>query len=205
MNRHLPERLPWITALSPQVRRGLFRLYIAVAIPWAVWFGFQILLIASRPYWYWRHVWPAFWSMLAVPIGAPLFFLIALWVIAGFHKSESARPDPELSQQFHTILTDVINRDGNSAREARQAIYERARSTLKAAPAPDTGAQSVSLEAAISRVEREALAREKQIDVELSRLKPASTVLLVASLFFPQWWAIDATSLSLYWVARLRR
>jgi hypothetical protein len=38
------------------------------------------------------------------------------------------------------------------------------------------------------------------------RFKPASTALLVISiLFFPRIWMIDATSVSLYWVARLPR
>jgi hypothetical protein len=36
-----------------------------------------------------------------------------------------------------------------------------------------------------------------------AKYQPASTILLLASMYFPAYWLLDATCMSLYWVARL--
>ena len=74
--------------LPEHLRKGLWRLYIAVTVPWVAWFAYQILEGFRRPYYLQsRYVMPAFWSLLIVPIGAPILFLVIAWVVAGFQKS----------------------------------------------------------------------------------------------------------------------
>jgi hypothetical protein len=67
------------------LRRGSLRLYLVVAMPWVVWFGFQILINGPR----WPYLTRAFWWLLLVPIGGPILVLLIVWVVAGFKKSAS--------------------------------------------------------------------------------------------------------------------
>ncbi len=79
--------------LPEHLRRGLTRLYLVVAVPWVAWFGYQILDASQRSgYTARRAVSHAFWSLLVVPIGGPILFLMLAWVVAGFRKSG---PKPE--------------------------------------------------------------------------------------------------------------
>jgi hypothetical protein len=81
------------TKLPNHVRRGLLRLYIALT-PWVIWFGYQLLDALSR---YNQHqATRAFWSLLIVPIGGPIIFLVARWVIAGFRKVQPTSAGTQL-------------------------------------------------------------------------------------------------------------
>jgi hypothetical protein len=72
----------WLN-LPGNVRRGFLRLYLVVSAPWVGWFGYQML--AAIPDW--RSVSAAFWSLLIVPVGGPILFLVILWVVAGFREA----------------------------------------------------------------------------------------------------------------------
>jgi hypothetical protein len=75
--------------LPGHLRRGLLRIYIAITVPWVAWFGYHIFETLQRHRYgsIWHHVSAAFWSMLIVPVGAPILFLVAVWVLDGFRKS----------------------------------------------------------------------------------------------------------------------
>ena len=79
------------------VRRGLPRLYFVVAVRWVAWSGYQ-LIDASSDYYYHQaqREREAFWSLLAVPLGAPLAYLIIVWIVDGFPKPTARREDPQL-------------------------------------------------------------------------------------------------------------
>ncbi len=81
--------------LPEHFRRGLTRLYLAVSLPWVAWFGFQIYDIAQRSRYisHTREMSHALWSMLIVPIGGPVLFLLIVWALAGFRKSVPNKSD----------------------------------------------------------------------------------------------------------------
>lgn len=75
-----PRRLP------SHLRRGLLRIYIALAVPWVAFFGYRFFDALQHPY---QHrAFGAFWSLLIVPVGGPILLLVIMWVLAGFRKSE---------------------------------------------------------------------------------------------------------------------
>jgi hypothetical protein len=76
--------------LPQHLRRGLARLYFAITFPWVAWHGFQIYDIAQRSRYvsHTAEMSKAFWSLLIVPIGAPILFLLVVWVLAGFRKTK---------------------------------------------------------------------------------------------------------------------
>jgi hypothetical protein len=77
----------WLS-LPTNVRKGLLRLYLVVAVPWVAWFGYVIFdFVQHHHYWHWRDISHAFWSLLIVPIGGPILLLVIVWVISGFRKS----------------------------------------------------------------------------------------------------------------------
>jgi hypothetical protein len=224
---------------ASHVRRGLLRLYLVVAVPWVAWFGYQLIdALRYHP----RYVSGAFWSLLIVPIGAPLIFVIVVWVLAGFQRSlpenrkASAIPKseteatPPVSHRSMTEYCPVIARAvaslADNTPEARQAVYDRARSVLITQLHGQDHSQIMheqnALEAAIEQIEADALPRHsssssfwgrKDSGSSPLRTNPrtrepliatkASTVLLIVSLFFPRIWLIDLTCMSLWWVARL--
>jgi hypothetical protein len=93
--------------LPGHLRRGLLRIYIAITVPWVAWFGYHIFETLQRHRYgsIWHHVSAAFWSMLIVPVGAPILFLVAVWVLDGFRKSA---PDingkPSSGHQFEVRM-----------------------------------------------------------------------------------------------------
>jgi hypothetical protein len=73
-----------IPTLPRHVQRGLLRLYLVITVPWVAWFGYYILVALDRD----DPVSGAVWSLLIVPVGGPLLYLVACWVIAGFREPE---------------------------------------------------------------------------------------------------------------------
>ena len=79
----------WLS-LPAQMRRGLFRAYLVFAVPWSAWYGYQIYAFASDHYQFWsEEISYLFWTLLIVPVGAPICFMALLWVLAGFSDSLS--------------------------------------------------------------------------------------------------------------------
>lgn len=69
------------------IRRGLIRLYIAVAVPWVAWFGYMASASTYRS----REF--AILALPVVPVGAPILYLVVLWIAAGFRKRAEDQSD----------------------------------------------------------------------------------------------------------------
>ncbi len=76
--------------LPSNLRKGLFRLYIALSLPWVVWFGYQVAYYANQPS-YWastrQNLPRSILLLLFVPVGLPILLKIVLWVVQGFARS----------------------------------------------------------------------------------------------------------------------
>jgi hypothetical protein len=224
---------PLLDTLPPHVRRGLLRVYFVVSIPWIMWFGYHFVdALNHRP----RLAPRAFWSLLSVPIGSPIVFLLVVWVFAGFQKTTPrteppsagihAPPlEPVSETECYAVIGRAVSNLAVSTPKTRRDIYEHARAVFIAQlrgqdPPPPKWyfrRQRRTLEAAIHRFEREVAANhgQRKPDSVLEHLvdpsKPTlsnplhrpSTALLVFSMFWPQYWLMDVTCMSLYWVARL--
>jgi len=206
--------------LPQHLRRGLLRLYVVASVPWVAWFGYQLLDHLQRPYYSRsRHAAEAFWWLLLVPVCSPILLLVIAWVIAGFRKSalgvDKAHPIPtevkSTSQatsashrstgDYYSVIARGVSRLPDNTVEARRALYDRARTAFAAQmdgrPPSWIKYERRTLEKAIRQVE---LASPRR----LNRYGPASTLLLIASMYVPVLWAMDFTSMSLHWVvARL--
>jgi hypothetical protein len=201
--------------LPEHLRRGLLRLYVVVTVPWVAWFGYQLLDHLQRPYYSRsRHAAETFWSLLLVPIGGPILLLVIVWVVAGFRKSAlgvdkahviptKAATHRSTGDYYSVIAQAVVGLPDNTV-EARQALYDRARTTFTAQLDGQDPSwikyERRTLERAIRQVESMSAVKQRSRQT----YKPASTILLIASIFFPALWVWDFTSMSLYWVvARL--
>lgn len=71
----------WLT-MPHHMRKGLIRVYAVTSVPWIGWNGLQIASHGPN----WRYLPQTFWTMLAVPIGSPLFLILILWIRDGFRK-----------------------------------------------------------------------------------------------------------------------
>jgi hypothetical protein len=193
--------------VPPHVRRGLLRLYIAVSIPWVLWFG----PVAFTAYSYSRRD-TAIFALLLVP-GVPLLYLIAVWVLAGFQGRPSAKvaeSPPRSTADYHSVIARAVSGLADNTPAARQILYDRARMAVAAQlhgqdpPISEShiARERLALEAAIRRIEEEASPRHTTRPPKVHG--PASTALLIASILFLRiFWVMDFTCMSLYWVARL--
>jgi hypothetical protein len=82
----------WRT-LPPHMRRGFVRLYMVMATPWVLWFGYRVLRVYEQhPHYLWRYGSGDILLLLALPIGAPILFIAIAWIILGFRHVPSASP-----------------------------------------------------------------------------------------------------------------
>jgi hypothetical protein len=213
--RELPEHL----------RRGLLRLYVVVSVPWVVWFGYQLLDHLHRPYFSRsRHAAEAFWWLLLVPVGGPILLLVIAWVVAGFQKKplgvdeateDKAAPQSDSSAphrptgDYYSVIARGVSKLPDNTVEARYDLYDRARTSF--------AAQLNGHDPSWIKYERRTFERAiRQVELKSPRrwnrsqwqtYGPASTFLLIASIIYSRFiplWAMDCTSMSLYWVvARL--
>lgn len=204
-----------VRTLPSHVRRGLLRLYLAIGVPWAAWFGYQIIYaFQHHSYGYvWRYASSAFWSLLIVPIGAPILFFVIVWIISGFRKSNGETPQSEPPSQrstvdYYGLITRAVAELNGNITEVRETLYERVRTVLVTQLRRQEPPVSISqieieqaaLESAIGQFEKNEQREER---LRTRKLKKASTALLIASMFAPGLWALDFTAMSIYWVARL--
>jgi hypothetical protein len=132
--------------LPEHLRRGLLRLYVVVSVAWVVWFGYQLLYALNDYVVDDNIVANAFWWLLVVPVGAPILFLVIAWIIAGFQKKpleidkateDKAAPQPEAAshrsiEECCSVILHAISKLPDNTDEAREALYERVRTTFDA-------------------------------------------------------------------------
>jgi hypothetical protein len=92
------------------MRKGLARFYIAIGLPWTIWFGYNFL--EARP----REVDRAFVSLLIVPVGGPILLLLIVWIVNGFRK-----PSPNTS-----VRMDMGHRQSKDWRENAEKVHDTA-------------------------------------------------------------------------------
>jgi hypothetical protein len=195
--------------VSDHVRRGLARLYAALSIPWVAWFGYMAYEAHSDA----KRL-QAIYTLFLVPLGGPLLCIVALWIVAGFRKSaESKSPGLRSEADYQVVIDRAVSDLASNTPEARQALYDRARSVLVAQlhaqdmPAVEIAREQRALEAAM----RKASSRNHPLKIrakdrdQLIAAKPSTVLLIVSVLFFHRVWLIDVTCMSVWWVARLPR
>jgi hypothetical protein len=77
--------------LPAHIRNGSLRLYLVICALCVVWFGYKILNVFERHSYYgpkWEDVVPLFWALLLVPVGGPILFFAAIWILEGFRKPQ---------------------------------------------------------------------------------------------------------------------
>jgi hypothetical protein len=150
-----------------------------------------------------------------VPIGGPILFFVIAWIIAGFRKFNEATlqsepPSLPSTVDYYGFISRAAAELNGNATEVRETLYERVRTALVTQSLRQEPPVSISqieieraaLESAISQFEKNEQREER---LRSRKLKKASTALLIASMFAPGLWALDFTSMSIYWVARLPR
>jgi hypothetical protein len=112
--------------LPENVRRGLTRLYLVVAVPWVAWYGYQILYASQHSgYSSQRAMSHDFWSLLIVPIGGPVLLLVIMWVFAGFRKSTPTSELEAATEKTPTAMDAVIRMTyGNSPPKKTANLHE---------------------------------------------------------------------------------
>ena len=173
---------------------GLFVGFVVFAISVARGTGDVFAHWIARPSLYWP--WPAF----GVAIAGLTFW--AFRILRGpRHSTDDGAGAESRADAYYALISRAVSRLPINDGVARQDVYDRARSALSdQASERELAGELDTLEAAIRKFERRAPHEIASIRRPLHR---ASTTLLVISLFFPGLWMLDATSMSLYWVARI--
>jgi hypothetical protein len=109
---------------------------------------------------------------------------------------------------YYPLIARTVSRLENNTNDARQVVYERARTALivqltkdSAVSEPEIAHERAALEQAIREVEQESSAGNDQSQ-RLNR-RGSTTLLIFSILFFPVLWVIEPICMSVYWVARL--
>jgi hypothetical protein len=157
--------------------------------------GAVFLFWIQRPELYWP--WPAFGAAIA-GLG---FYSIRILRLPGepLIEADAAAPPAPSSNSYYQLLAKAISRLPINDRASREKLYDLARATLAdCASQSELMRERRALDAAIRKLER----RAPRYDATNPLHRP-TTASLVFSMFFPQFWLIDITCMSVYWVARL--
>jgi hypothetical protein len=108
---------------------------------------------------------------------------------------------------YYPVIARAVAGLTNNSPEARQAVYDRARSVLitqlRGQDVPAEASPSHSASSSFwGRKDSNPLKIDPRTREPLIATK-ASTMLLIISLFSPTIWLIDITCMSLWWIARL--
>ena len=124
-----PFREKW-RSVPTHIRKGFLRLYIVVSTLWVVWFGYQIVVVLnSHPYGpVWRYISRPFWTLLSVPVGGPMLFIIVIWTFEGFRE-----PQVNIGNLRDRIATDILFRPDIAAYEylATGSLYGETRPRVR--------------------------------------------------------------------------
>ena len=101
-------------SVPAHIRKGLLRLYIGVSAVWVIWFGLQIIdVLNSHPYYIAsRYIPRLFLTLLFVPIGSPILFIIANWIFEGFRK-----PQIKIGNLRYLVAMDILCKPNVAAYE----------------------------------------------------------------------------------------
>jgi hypothetical protein len=99
--------------LPPNLRIGLWRLYIALALPWVAWFGYQVALygnqssysVSAR-----QHLSTSVFLLLLVPVGAPVILKVLIWIVRGFvspNVEKTSKTESHPRTQGSSIRSDI--------------------------------------------------------------------------------------------------
>lgn len=189
-------RTPNWARLPANVRRGIARTYIAITVPWVLWFGYRAIDDANH--WSRRaRVEGDLLLMFSLPLGLVALVAIVVWIAEGFHVQTPQRSTSAASVTEYELLLDrAIGKNQPNNAHVRLEIYSSARSALDSMQFVDKDGlikNRQALERAISRIERRSP-------------RPISsrglTFLLMMSMGAPSLWLIDITCMSLFWIAR---
>jgi hypothetical protein len=166
--------------------------------------------------------------LVLVPLGGPTLLVLVIWILDGFQgstgekgeTSQTVSDKPQTrwwrarrtlqsaapSVNYHAVIARAVSEwdyDTSLAKQAREIIYKRAKLRVgfelhaQNSPELDISQQLRLLDEAIKKVE---LAPRRRARIA----QKGSTALLVfTAIVLPRIWAIDFTSMSIYWVARL--
>jgi hypothetical protein len=109
---------------------------------------------------------------------------------------------------YYPLIARAVSRLESNTNDARQIVYERARTALIAQLTKESAIsereitlERAALEQAIRAVEQESSTENDQSQ-RLNR-RGSTTLLIFSILFFPVLWVIEPICMSVYWVARL--
>jgi hypothetical protein len=108
--------------LPENLRRGVARLYLVVAVPWVAWYIYQIFDAGSHHDFEDDALSHAFRSLLIVPIGGPILFWIVIWILAGFRKSKQIGSETSTAERASSSPAQDATRDAPSDFEAGKAL-----------------------------------------------------------------------------------
>lgn len=189
-----------LASVTPQVRRGLGRLYVISSSLWVAWFGYRIYTIVSSRHWRWSTIESDVLALLLVPVATPVAYALTVWVISGFL-------DHEPTGNYGDFLERAISRLPVSNTETRRQLYALTAAALHAhldKQLPPLTQRRIACEQrafnrALQQIERSEAAKDR----DKRQAEKGSTTLLVASLMLcPVLWLGDATAMSVFWVVR---
>jgi hypothetical protein len=99
-------------SVPAHIRKGLVRLYIVASSLWVLWSGSQILVFLNTYPYRPGHFSSLFWTLLFVPIGGPILFVLAFWIFEGFR-----RPQMDFGNLRDKVAIDIMFRPDIAAYE----------------------------------------------------------------------------------------
>jgi hypothetical protein len=99
--------------LPLNLRIGLRRLYIAVALPWVAWFGYHVALYGNQSSYSAsarQHLSTSVLLLLLVPLGAPVILKVIIWIVQGFvppNVEKTSKTQNQSRTQGSSIRSDI--------------------------------------------------------------------------------------------------
>jgi hypothetical protein len=216
--------------LADHMRRGIFRLYLTVSIPWIIWFAYLAFDAATdHRIWAQRQVPSLICMLLIVPLGGPALFVLISWVLDGFRVSASEKDETQLTLKrprgkwwkmgalfrgapppvdYQTVMARAVSDwDYNTslACQARKALYHHARASLSS-ELHEQDLSPTEITYHLQLFDKAILKTESKSRRRIRIARRGSTVLLgITMVCFPQLCAYDTTCMSVYWIVRLPR
>jgi hypothetical protein len=169
---------------------GLFIGFVVFSIAHGGGTGAAFAFWIQRPSLFWP--WPMFGAAIA---GLSLY---AVWI---FRRPRKPLLESR-TEAYYSLIAKAVEKLPVKDRASRYQVYARAYDALAAHVKNDELAhEQRELQKAVRRFEQRA---PRDWNYPSSPLhQPATASLVISIMFFPLFWVIDVTCLSLYWVARI--